>query len=167
MCPKSSDVLAKLDRNLSCISCSQAEFPKDWVIAIRMMKLVVSHAIGVANAMLKAWDISYPEYHIMTTLYGSEGRAMPATELHAVIGETPSHTTRFLHLLGRRGLIARDSHECDRRKVIVTLSDEGARLVEAVLPAVSGMLSDYVRSFEPGELAELLRLLEKTMQGLR
>jgi MarR family transcriptional regulator, negative regulator of the multidrug operon emrRAB len=166
MSPTSSDVLATLDQNLSRLSGQQTEFPKDWVIAIRLMKLVVSHATSIANAWLKVWHVSYPEYLVMTTLYGSEGQAMPVAALSRVLGEPSSHTTRLLHLLGRRGLIVRRLDESDRRKVIATLSEEGARLVQAVLPALGGMLGEHVRAFEPGELPELLRLLKKTMQGL-
>ena len=59
------------------------------------------------------------------------------SQLGAELGLAPPSITRLVDRLEARELIARQRDEADRRKVVVTLTDEGRQLVSA-LPLLEG-----------------------------
>jgi DNA-binding MarR family transcriptional regulator len=62
--------------------------------------------------------------------------------------------------LERAGLLERTRSSEDRRRVGLTLTDDGARLLKRVRARRTGWLADRLRELEPGELAAVEAALE-------
>jgi DNA-binding MarR family transcriptional regulator len=162
----SSKTLTAVEQNVARISRQYPYFPVELAIILRLVKLMGWQVGQAANGLLKSWDITYAEYNVLATLYGSDGYAMCLAEMCDVLGETPGQGSRLIQLLDKRSLIERRCDATDRRKVVAVLNDRGVRLVETLLPVISGMVNEHVGSFEAGEMGELLRLLKKSMTSL-
>ena len=63
--------------------------------------------------------------------------------------------------LEKRGLVKRQRNTQDRRKVTVSLTEEGSRLIEAVFPKVANSITEEMGVLEVSELEELHRLCRK------
>jgi DNA-binding MarR family transcriptional regulator len=162
----SSKILVAVEQNVARISRQYHHFPAELAIVLRLVKLMGWRVSQAANGLLKGWDITYPEYNVLATLYGSERYAMCLVDMCEVMGETTGHVSRLIQRLVKRGLIERGYDTDDRRKLVAVLNDKGAKLVQALLPVISGMVNDPVGSFAPGEMTELLRLLKKSLASM-
>jgi DNA-binding MarR family transcriptional regulator len=163
----SHDPLPPVEQGVLHIAHRHIDYPIELAMVLRLVKQFGWHMSCSADALLKTWGITYVEYSLLTALYGHQGRVMSVAELSEAIGEAPEQIKRLTLALGGRGLVARNRDAADRRKVVTTLSKDGVVLVQNMLPVINGMTADYVDSFAPGELANLLTLLRKLMDGAR
>lgn len=162
----SHDALTAIERSVSSIRRRYRDFPCDLAMMFRMARLIGGQITHSSNALLKTWGITYEEYGVITTLYGSESHSMLAAELCHLVGARVAQVNRLIQQLDQRGLVIRSYDVVDRRKAVATLSDRGVKLVQEVLPVIGAMTRNIVQSFAPGELPELVRLLKKSVRTL-
>lgn len=162
----SQDALLTIEKSVFGIRRRHRDFPCDLALILRLAKLIGGQINDSGNALLKTWGITYEEYGVMTTLYGSENYAMLVVELCHLVGARVTQVNRLIHQLDKQGLVIRSYDVIDRRRVVATLSDRGVTLIQEVLPVVGALARSAVQSFAPGELAELVRLLKKSVRTL-
>jgi MarR family transcriptional regulator, negative regulator of the multidrug operon emrRAB len=138
--------------------------PRDIVLLIRMIRQIARHTVANANAILRAWDISYPEYIVLMSLYGTETYTLSADVLRDVTGEKAGNLARLTEQLCSKDLIARGRHRSDKRKATYSLTTAGMGQIEAFLPVISALLDRWLQVLSVEEFAQLKRLLEKILQ---
>jgi MarR family transcriptional regulator, negative regulator of the multidrug operon emrRAB len=141
-------------------------FPRDPAVLIRLIKHIYRRVQDDANALLRPYGINHPEYNLLMMLYGTEGYSLHPTELADAAGEKSANITRLTNELADKGLIARNASEEDRRKVTLTLTDEGIALIESFLPDICTMLDWQVSGLPQRDVAQLERLLKKFLDQL-
>jgi MarR family transcriptional regulator, negative regulator of the multidrug operon emrRAB len=160
------DPIATLEQNLTRVGHRCPNFPSEFAKVTRLLKLLSWHMSGRGNSVLSPWGITFNEYNMLTLLYGHAEQAMSATELNSIIGEASNYTHRLIHLLHRRGLVIRSYHETDRRKLVVSLSDAGVRMMEEMLPVTGGMAHHVVSLYTPEEISEFARLMKVMLKAI-
>jgi len=119
-------------------------------------------------AELDAWledtaDLSHAEFGVLRCLSTSEDREIHMSRLAATASVTPSHLSRIVGRLERRGLLLRSTDPADARRTLARLTTPGATLIDDIEPGytnqvrerVFGLLgSDQVNQLE--ELAEII-----------
>jgi DNA-binding MarR family transcriptional regulator len=100
------------------------------------------------NVRLKVHGLHLASAQALAVLEGAPGPLTP-NEITAHLHLTSGTVTTLLDGLERRGLVRRDQHPDDRRKVLVSITAEGRALVDAYLPetvaiqtALLGVLTD-------------------------
>ena len=90
--------------------------------------------------------------HVLKTLYYADGEKTKTTSasLSEVVGKLES-----------AGLVERERSEADRRQLVVRLTDEGRARAEAVIADKERFEHDAFSCLGPGELDELLGLLDR------
>ena len=83
------------------------------------------------------------------------------------LGLDASTVTKMLQRLERDGWVRREPSRDDGRVIIVSLSQAGRDLQEAVTGLWSELERETMQHLAPAEQAELLRLLRKVEAGLR
>lgn len=141
-------------------------FPRDSAILVRLIKHIYKRVQDDANALLRPYGINHPEYNLLMMLYGTEGYSLHPTELADAAGEKSANITRLTNELADKGLIARNASEEDRRKITLTLTDEGIALIESFLPDICAMLDWQVGGLPQRDVAQLERLLKKFLDQL-
>jgi MarR family transcriptional regulator, negative regulator of the multidrug operon emrRAB len=141
-------------------------FPRDSAVLIRLIKHIYKRVQDDSNALLRPYGINHPEYNLLMMLYGTEGYSLHPTELADAAGEKSANITRLTNELADKGLIARNASDEDRRKVTLTLTDEGIALIESFLPDICKMLDWQVSGLPQRDVAQLERLLKKYLDQL-
>ena len=133
---------------------------------VRLIKHLYKHLHDDANALLKPWGISHPEYNILMMLYGTEGHALNPSQLAEAAGEKSANITRLADSLCDKGLIERTASDEDRRKVSLSLSRQGLAMIDDFMPAICALLECQTAGLKASETAQLVRLLKKFLGQL-
>ncbi|WP_109127249.1 MarR family transcriptional regulator [Dyella sp. C11] len=141
-------------------------FPREPAILVRLIKHIYRRVQDDTNALLRPYGINHPEYNLLMMLYGTDGYSLHPTELADAAGEKSANITRLTNELADKGLIARNASEEDRRKVTLTLTDEGLALIENLLPEICELLKWQVDGLAPRDITQLERLLKKYLDRL-
>jgi DNA-binding MarR family transcriptional regulator len=108
------------------------------------------------------YDLTGGEFDVLAALRraGPPYRLTPTSLRKAVLLSSGGMTKRLAGL-ENRGLVRREAEAGDRRLRAVTLTPDGRRLVDAVLPDHTANEERLLRDLNSSERRELARLLEK------
>jgi len=84
-------------------------------------------------------------------------------ELAEIEGVSPPAMTAYVDRLEAAGLLARRRSESDRRRVVLALTDEGARVLRSARTRRTAWLAARLQRLEPDELAAV----EEALPALR
>ncbi len=114
---------------------------------------------------LRRHGLSIPARILLATLEGS-----PEPLSHSAIGErllvTGASVTSLVDTLERRGLVTRTRATVDRRIVLVELTGEGRRMVDAFLPEVTALHAVEFSVLDEAEREQLVNLLAKVAAAI-
>src|ERR1700749_2363607 len=127
---------APTEARLDITRAKYADFPRDPAVLVRLGKHLSKEIHDGANALLRPYGISHPEYNTLMMLFGSPDNRIHPSELADATGEKSANITRLTSQLCDKGLIARAGSESDRRKVTLSLTPKGLALVESFLPDI-------------------------------
>lgn len=113
--------------------------------------------------LLEPYGLTYTQYIAMMTLW--EHKTLSVTELGAMLFLDSGTLTPMLKKMESDGLIQRRRAEVDERKVIITLSKQGAELHD-VIGSVPERMGQCV-GLDAKEGQELYRLLHKLINTLK
>lgn len=123
---------------------------------------VVRTAAGLLDdlaAVLRPCDLSQPQYNVLRILRGAGPGGLPSGEIGArMVGRDPD-VTRLVDRMEARGLVERRRDAADRRVVLVRLTPEGRRTVDALDAPVAAMHRRQLGHLAPAELQALSDLL--------
>ena len=107
-------------------------------------------------------DLTYTQYITMMVLW--EKQSVTAKEMGEELHLDSGTLTPVLKKLEEKGLVSRRRSEKDERNLIVTITDAGEALKEQAVsvPEQAAKCADL----EPGEAAELYRILYKLLDKL-
>jgi len=135
------------------------------------LTLLIKHNAELLMDMLdhtvEPYGISGVGYIAMMTLQSTPENLANPSDLCVATGETRSNMTRITDELVAKGLIRRVANEQDRRRVDLSLSEEGMQLLRKVVPVlrersqmVYSVFSTETKAAFEGELIKLKQVLE-------
>lgn len=141
-------------------------FPRDAAVLVRLVKHIHAQVHDAANVVLREHDLNHTDYNILMMLYGSVDNAVNPSLLGGAAGEKSANITRICNALCDKGLVHRVADPGgDRRKVVLSLTPKGRRLIEGLLPTMAALLEGYMRGFRRAELAQLEALLKRLLDN--
>ncbi|MDQ2067647.1 homoprotocatechuate degradation operon regulator HpaR [Xinfangfangia sp. CPCC 101601] len=108
--------------------------------------------------LLDAHGINEQQWRVIRVL--EEKGPLDATELAARANILAPSLTRMIRSLSERGLVIRGADSLDGRRVILTITEEGSRLIAAVTPQANAVYAALDQAFGVERIAELVALLE-------
>lgn len=139
-------------------------FPRDAAVLVRLVKHIHAQVHDAANVVLREHQLNHTDYNILMMLYGSADNAVNPSLLGGAAGEKSANITRICNALCEKGLVRRVADPGgDRRKVVLSLTVRGRRLIEGLLPTMTSLLEGYTRGFRRAELAQLEHLLKRLL----
>jgi DNA-binding MarR family transcriptional regulator len=116
----------------------------------------------------QAADLSHAEYGVLRCLSLSEDREIHMTRLAATASVTPSHLSRIVSRLEKRGLLERSADPTDARRTFARLTQSGAHLLSEVEPGYVAEVRARVFELLDGRQVEQLEdLAEAILTPLR
>jgi MarR family transcriptional regulator for hemolysin len=96
----------------------------------------------------------------------AEGGELNQLELSKRVGIASTTAVPALDSMERRGFLKRTRDPKDRRKYSVSLTDDGRRLVDELMPEIVGMISGSFDGVDPEEMLTFWKVLHKIAQNL-
>ena len=164
--PPEKDDRTRHERRLALIGERYPAYPQQIALVVRTARLIAKRLYDRANAILLPQGLAYPEFNLLMMLYGAGDYALTPSQLGDAAGEKPANITRLTNQLCGKGLIQRTASGQDRRKISVTLTPAGLKMLEDALPVVCGDLQAQTQGLTQRELAQLGRLQKKYLAQL-
>ncbi|MEV0259873.1 MarR family winged helix-turn-helix transcriptional regulator [Streptomyces sp. NPDC050617] len=108
-------------------------------------------------------DLTGPQFTVLSLL-GERGVTDQGT-LGALAHLDKSTAAPLLERLRRRGLVELAKDERDRRRKLVSITEEGRELVVRLAPAVLAVNEELLAPFSDAEREQFLGLLRRAVQG--
>ena len=134
-----------------------------------LMRLVTHLATGYHALIQRAIGPEHLNPVMFMTLllaYGSPDNEINPSRLSETTGESRANITRICDELCDRGLIRRHAANTDRRRVVISLTAAGERLLLKLLPGLRRSLKHAHEAFAPADIETLERLLKLQVAGL-
>jgi DNA-binding MarR family transcriptional regulator len=112
----------------------------------------------LAGRALREHQLSPAGREALAVLEGAGGQLSPTTIAERLLVTTAS-VTSLLDTLERRALVTRSPDPDDRRKVLVTLTEDGRRVVDRFLPQVVALQTGLLSGLSEARRTELLESL--------
>lgn len=122
-----------------------------WTVARQLRRLSME--------TLEPWDITPGQSRAIRTLAHHGEMRLSALSDHLRIA--PRSTTEVVDGLEERGLVVRHPDPSDRRATLVSLTEAGARIGEAIDQARNAESETYFAALTAAERADLGRILRK------
>lgn len=136
------------------------KFSSDIERALINIIFTSSWVSGIHNDYLKPFDLSIQQYNILRIVKGQHPKSVSITNIKSRMIERMSNVSRLVEKLRKNGLLERQPCEEDRRRVEVSLTPEGMRLLEAVNVTMPTFLAHF-DTLSPEEAQLLSQLLDK------
>lgn len=112
-------------------------------------------------------DLKFSKSEIFTMLFLDKRKEVTMTELVEYINSPMSTATGIVDRLVKSGYIKRDRSETDRRIVILTLTEEGSKLIKRLKDMIYGYLSMVVDDLTEEEKKFMTDIVFKIMNNLQ
>ena len=121
-----------------------------------------AHQILLArlNRLLAPWELTFARYEALMLLYYARSGALPLGKIGARLQVHPTSVTNTIDGLERLGLVARATHERDRRMTLAALTARGREVARAATAALNEA-QFATAPLDAGELDALFAMLRR------
>lgn len=113
------------------------------------------------NEILKPHDLSSEQFNVLRILRGQKGKPANMCMIQERMIAKTSNTTRLVDKLLLKELVTREVCSENRRKMEITITEKGQKLLEALDPIVIEHEMSFANNLTPEELEMFNTLLEK------
>lgn len=113
------------------------------------------------NAALKVYGVSLQQFNVLRILRGQQGKPANLSTLNERMVTKMSNTTRLVDKLMVKGYVDRVTCPSNRRKVEITITDEGKNALKDMDNALGQTEERLVNSLSKEEMQSLNKLLDK------
>ena len=153
--------MQELEANLERLRLRMPEIPVSGVLLSRLVVQVGRGMSSMLDRELRPFGLTEVEFRVLTTLFAqAEGIAHPS-ELCARTSQSAATISRIGDALVGRGLISRVSSTHDRRKMVLTMTEQGEELVRQLLPTLFDALREMFKDFSVDEQQRLIAQLKR------
>lgn len=113
------------------------------------------------NELLKPYELSPEQFNVLRILRGQKGKPANMCVIQERMLARTSNTTRLVDKLLLKELVTREVCSENRRKMDITITDKGLKLLNELDPKVEEHEMSYCNKLNAEELEKLNLLLEK------
>jgi DNA-binding MarR family transcriptional regulator len=123
--------------------------------------LVTAHLIDekVASA-LKPFELSVQQFNVLRILRGQKGKPANLSTIQERMVSKMSNTTRLVDKLIAKDLAKRIICESNRRKVEISITENGLRLLNQVDPKVDDVEKDLIKHLDSKDIEYMTSCLD-------
>jgi len=113
------------------------------------------------HEILKPYDLSAEQFNVLRILRGQKGKPANMSMIQERMIAKTSNTTRLVDKLLLKKLVGREVCPNNRRKIEITITEEGNQLLQDIDPLVIAHENSFSANLTQEELQQLNQLLEK------
>ena len=122
--------------------------------------------VELSNGVLKPMGLSQVSFTTLMVLRAAGSHAVNPSLLCEATGESRANMTRIADDLAEKGLIQRVPSAADRRRLDLTLTADGQRLIRRLLPRLWQRLTPAFQCFDASEKKLLSTLLKRQLKSI-
>lgn len=111
--------------------------------------------------LLKGYGLTLPQFNVLRILRGQKGKPANLSTIQDRMVNKMSNTTRLVDKLIDKGLAHRVICAENRRKVEITITEQGLKLLAAIDKPMDELNNDHISALLPEEIETLNGMLEK------
>ena len=124
--------------------------------------MLVNNKINEAiSKVLRPYDVSVQQFNVLRILRGQNGKPANLSTLNERMVTKMSNTTRLVDKLIMKGYVNRITCESNRRKVEISITDQGKISLQQMDRAMQKAENKILENMPIGELEQLNKLLDK------
>lgn len=148
------------------VAARMPSMPGNDVLLVRLLMMSGNVVADELENLLRPHGLNESEFRTLVILFSSpNGSAFPS-ELCQLATQKPTNMTRITNDLVERGLITRMPSEQDRRRVVLSITEQGRQFARQLLPILFPSVSAVLTGFTAQEKSELTRLLTKLVDNV-
>ncbi|MES2619102.1 MAG: MarR family transcriptional regulator [Bacteroidota bacterium] len=93
--------------------------------------------------VLKDFDLTQPQFNILRILRGRNGQAATCGDIKNVMIDKNPDVTRICDKLILKELISRQFNSCNRRQVLLSITDKGLELLTSIDPIMDEQMASF------------------------
>jgi DNA-binding MarR family transcriptional regulator len=157
--PPSDRVLHELSQHYPDVDPSAVQA---WVSLLR----VALELHGVSNEHFARYHLSEGRFVVLIMLHTTPGGEMCCSDVAESTGVSRATVTGLVDGLERDGLVRRVDYPEDRRRITITLTANGRRLLDQLLPDHMRRIASVMSNLSKSDRKALRTLLEKVRAGV-
>jgi DNA-binding MarR family transcriptional regulator len=110
---------------------------------------------------LAPYEITLQQFNILIILRHAGSQGLPTLEVAARLVEQTPGITRLMNTLVAKRYIRRRRSKLDQRQQLCSLTDDGIRLIDRVLPQIQASQARIVKPIDPKDLDRFIELLSR------
>ena len=143
---------------------ARREHPDVPIVVTKAVMALMRAADAARREMVQAlapYEITLQQFNVLIILrhVGSEG--LPTLEVAARLVEQTPGITRLMNTLVAKRYIRRLRSKQDQRQQLCSLTNDGVRLIDKVLPQIRASQARVVRPIDQEDLDQFIELLSK------
>lgn len=152
------DALEKVRQHLP-----DMDYRPDTLVNMRILRKLNLCGSNYLNQILAEHQLNDSMFYALVMLYRCEGGAMQPSELSDILDLTRTSATRLSDDLVGHGWVIRRASSQDRRSVLLSLSQNGIKLVEEITPKLVNARLTLWQDFSDEEVVQMQSLLNKLL----
>ncbi len=146
--------------NIEKIIKTEIELPLPKKVVINLL-YTENWIMDKINIELKAFDISLQQFNVLRILKGQKDKPANLSTIQERMVTKMSNTTRLVDKLINKNYVKRAICESNRRKVEITITEEGKKFLDKVNPIMDEFENRVTSNFSTEDLILLNELLNK------
>jgi MarR family transcriptional regulator, negative regulator of the multidrug operon emrRAB len=154
------------ERGIDRISQQLPGMPQDRVVLNRLFFFVFKELDEVYNRHLTEFGLNSSSFLALAMLLSCDDNRLNPCDLSDALIASRTNVTRLSDELVNAGWVSRKPSTEDRRRVELSLTEEGRALVLKALPAIWKLIEQQWADFSTDDVREFDRLLRKMLASL-
>jgi DNA-binding MarR family transcriptional regulator len=134
--------------------------------AMRTFEMAAALAGAIESNLRHQFGLSVGRFSLLMILHRYSESELTPSDLAQRAAVTRATVTGLLDGLEEDGLVERQAHSTDRRRVALKLTEAGKAFIAKLIPAYAPRLSAVANGLSEKERRQFLRLLDKIQLGL-
>jgi DNA-binding MarR family transcriptional regulator len=133
--------------------------------ALTLLKVAAELQVAL-NQHFAHYNLSQGRFVVLIMLYTTPGTEMCCSDIADSIGVSRATITGLLDGLEREGLLKRVDDREDRRRITVTLTANGRKLLERILPDHFRKIAGMMSNLSENDRRKMMELLGRVREGV-
>ena len=155
------ECLAHMDEGIGRVKEIFPDLPVQEVILTRLLLMVGGTLLGQLERSLRPHGLNDSDFRTLMMIYSSPTGSATPTELCEYAQQGATNMTRIANALVKAGLITRAPSAEDRRRIVLTITAAGKRMVRKILPPLFPNVHGAYATLNASDKRTLDRLLRQ------
>jgi DNA-binding MarR family transcriptional regulator len=140
-------------------------FERHSIVALFALRTLAQRITDYTNEALAPLGLNAAKFNYLMVLFVKPHEEMTLSELSRFIHTSNATVTSMVGSLERDGLVQRRAHDVDGRSTVVSLTDDGRRLMEKAIPLHHGHWAAALADLSIAEREQLADLVIRAGNG--